>query len=184
MHRPTCVCFVCKKKLSKSDVSRLARIHWSREHDRHIKDLSSIEPGGKKNSNSFIIEGTLRLQDNLISCKNRYGYVFLVDVVKMDGDIYFSKISTLRGIVNVFKGDKDTVYALVSQDDDRLILGKFRYEYEFSTCKIQLKENNCALSSDKDGHHELALNFETYPNDKTKNTITTGSIGLFSVNVL
>ena len=179
MHRPSCTCFLCKNKLSRSNISRLAKINFNREEKQHDNDFSNIEAGAV-NTNSFIIEGTLRLQDNLVSCKKKYGSVFIVDVVKMDGDFYFSQITTLKNKENYLKGDKDIVYALVSQDEERLILGKFRYPYDFTTCKIMLNEDKKRYGDDN-----ITYEFETYPNDKTKNRVTTvNDTGLLHIKIL
>lgn len=75
----------------------------------------------------FLIEGSLRLQSNIIAAKLKFGLIFYAKII----------------MTNYF-GDDEKIVTLVCKDDESLILGKPRYSKNFtkSEYKIKLVDNN------------------------------------------
>ena len=81
----------------------------------------------KKNPNIHI-EGTLRLQDNLLRAKQRYGLKFGGEIILMKSTDYFDS----KDIPD------QEIPVLVCRDDHKILLGKPRYDVDFQYCKIEL----------------------------------------------
>ena len=75
-----------------------------------------------------VIEGNLRLSDNLVKAKKLYGNQFEGKIINTK---YFAEFN-----------DPDTVNlelpTLVCKNDESLVLGKPRWPVDFEYCKIQL----------------------------------------------
>ena len=81
----------------------------------------------------MVIEGTLRLQNNIKIAKTKYGNVFYCRIINTN---YFE--------------DEQVIPTLVASDDISLILGKPRYPESFTNNEFKIKvidKNNCGLYS-------------------------------------
>ena len=86
-----------------------------------------------KQEYSMVIEGTLRLQNNIKIAKTKYGNIFYGRIINTN---YFE--------------DEQVIPTLVASDDISLILGKPRYPESFTNNEYKIKlidKNNCGLYS-------------------------------------
>ena len=88
---------------------------------------SQLAPGVVNSDYSFLIEGTLRHQGNLLIAKSKYGVTFT-------GKLIFTK----------YFGDDEDFLTLVCSDDIKLVLGKPRNPHYFTDpeYKIELIDTN------------------------------------------
>ena len=81
----------------------------------------------------MVIEGTLRLQNNIKIAKTKYGNIFYGRIINTN---YFE--------------DEQVIPTLVASDDISLILGKPRYPESFTNNEFKIKvidKNNCGIYS-------------------------------------
>jgi len=85
------------------------------------------------NDEPLCVEGTLRLQNNLLIAKSKYGSIFNATIISTK---YF--------------GDDEDIPTLVCKDDIKLVLGKPRHPENFTNNEYKIKlidRNNCGLYS-------------------------------------
>jgi len=84
---------------------------------QNIQNIQNVQNlfNSERHTAPYLIEGTLRLQENLVTAKSRYGSVF-------NGKIINTK----------YFGDDEDIPTLVCSNDLSLILGKPRYAEHFT----------------------------------------------------
>lgn len=86
----------------------------------------------KSNSDElFHIDGTIRLQSNIIKANNIFGNKFIGEIIKMNPKKFFPSDDSLYLGVEDFQ-------VLVCKDNNEIILGKTRFQVNFKFCEIEL----------------------------------------------
>lgn len=87
------------------------------------------------NENEFVVEGSLRLQSNVLAAKNKFGHKFNGEIILMSQSDYFG--TDYSGGNGSFM-----IPILVCEGDNSIILGKLGFDpkVDFKYCDVELVE--------------------------------------------